>query len=64
MSRAVKAMLLFGIGTLLLFPFEATITLLLGVVFLLVFVVYGVFTVASPEFLAADDEDDSAAAGE
>jgi Ca2+/Na+ antiporter len=54
MSRRVKMVSLFGIGVLLIFPFTYWFTLLLGVGFLLAFVVYGVFTVAEPGFLEAD----------
>lgn len=64
MSGAIKAILLFVAGTALLFPFDYAITLLLGVVLLLAFVVYGVFTIASPEFLAEDDKDDRSGGGD
>ena len=43
------------LGAALLFPFDATITLVLGVAFLLAFVVCGVFLIAEPGFLAGDD---------
>ena len=43
------------LGGALLFPFDATITLALGVAFLLAFVVCGVFLIAEPGFLADDD---------
>jgi Ca2+/Na+ antiporter len=56
MSRAVICILLFVIGVAFLFPFDHPITLLAGVAFLFAFVIYGVFTIASPEFLAAGDE--------
>jgi hypothetical protein len=45
----------FVIGAGLLFPFEATITIALGVAFLLAFVVCGVFLLASPERLGGGD---------
>jgi hypothetical protein len=41
----------FVLGAGLLFPFEHTVTIALGVVFLLAFVVCGVFLLASPERL-------------
>jgi hypothetical protein len=45
----------FVIGVGLLFPFEATITITLGVAFLLAFIVCGVFVLASPERLKGPD---------
>ena len=47
------------LGVALLFPFDATITLALGVAFLIAFVVCGVFLVATPEFLEGTNENDS-----
>jgi hypothetical protein len=44
----------FVLGAGLLFPFEHTVTIALGVVFLLAFVVCGVFVLASPERLGDD----------
>ena len=46
----------FVLGAGLLFPFDATLTIAAGVLFLLAFVVCGVFAMASPERLAGDDE--------
>jgi hypothetical protein len=46
----------FVLGAGLLFPFHATLTIAAGVLFLLAFVVCGVFVMASPERLAGDDE--------
>lgn len=51
MSSKLKLLALFFIGVALLFPFDYTITIILGVGFLIAFVVYGLFTIASPEFL-------------
>jgi len=51
----------FVLGAGLLFPFESTMTILLGVLFLVAFVVTGVFVLASPEALARDPEDDQQA---
>jgi hypothetical protein len=47
----------FVLGAGLLFPFESTITILLGVLLLVAFVVCGVFVLASPEALAREPED-------
>lgn len=44
----------FVLGAGLLFPFDHTITIALGVVFLLAFIVCGVFVLASPERLSSD----------
>ena len=41
----------FVLGAGLLFPFEHTLTIALGVAFLLAFIVCGVFLLASPERL-------------
>jgi hypothetical protein len=41
----------FVLGAGLLFPFEHTVTIAAGVVFLLAFIVCGVFLLASPERL-------------
>jgi hypothetical protein len=38
-------------------PFEATITRVLGVVALLAFVACGVFAIATPDYLAREDDD-------
>ncbi len=43
------------LGAGLLFPFDATVTLALGVAFLIAFVVCGVFLIAEPGFLEGDD---------
>jgi hypothetical protein len=56
MSRAAICIALFLVGVALLFPFDHAATLFFGVAFLIAFVVFGVFTIASPEFLAATDE--------
>ena len=45
----------FVLGAGLLFPFDLTITIALGVVFLLAFIVCGVFVLASPERLRGGD---------
>jgi hypothetical protein len=51
----VGASFLFGVG--LMIPFETTITRTLGVAFLLGFIIGGVFLVAAPAFLSADEEE-------
>ncbi|MGB0873424.1 MAG: hypothetical protein ACPHCI_04415 [Solirubrobacterales bacterium] len=60
----LKLLALFVIGVGLLFPFEYTITLILGVGFLLAFVVYGMFVVAEPDFLSGESAVDFPAAEE
>jgi hypothetical protein len=56
----LRVTLLCGIlGLALMLPFHATVTLALGVAFLIAFVVCGVFLVATPEFLEGSNENDS-----
>jgi hypothetical protein len=58
-SRGRKALLLglaFALGVGLMIPFEAVITRVLGVGFLLAFIVGGVFAIAEPGFLSAEDD--------
>ena len=58
MSRLeIAAVACFVVGAGLLFPFENTVTILLGVLLLVAFVVCGVFALASPEALAGDPDD-------
>jgi hypothetical protein len=53
MSRLeIATVACFVLGAGLLFPFESTVTILLGVLFLVAFVVCGVFALASPDRLA------------
>jgi|tagenome__1003787_1003787.scaffolds.fasta_scaffold20367035_3 hypothetical protein len=53
MSRLETATIAcFVLGAGLLFPFQATLTILFGVLFLLASIVLGVFVLASPERLA------------
>ena len=47
-----------ALGVLLMVLFEAWFTRLAGVVCLFGFIVTGVFLIADPAFLAADDEED------
>jgi len=59
MSRGRKLLLVvvaFVLGVGLMVPFEATITRILGMTFLLAFIVGGVFVIADPRFLSADEE--------
>jgi hypothetical protein len=50
----VAAVACFVLGAGLLFPFESTVTILLGVLLLAAFVICGVFALASPDRLAND----------
>jgi hypothetical protein len=45
------------LGLALMIPFDATVTRVLGVASLLAFIVCGTFLVASPRFLAGDEEE-------
>jgi hypothetical protein len=47
----------FVLGAGLLFPFESTVTILLGVLLLAAFVVCGVFALATPDRLAGEPDD-------
>jgi hypothetical protein len=49
LEKAAAACFVLGAG--LLFPFDHTLTILAGVLFLVAFVVCGVFALASPERL-------------
>lgn len=46
----------FALGSAIMIVFEAPLARIVGVALLFVFVVAGVFLVASPEFLARDEE--------
>jgi hypothetical protein len=66
-SRGRKAGLLvaaFVLGVGLMIPFEAAITRVLGMGFLLAFIVGGVFLIAEPSFLSADEEEPRTAGGD
>jgi hypothetical protein len=55
MSRLeTAAVACFALGAGLLFPFDQTLTILFGVLFLMASIVLGVFVLASPERLSAD----------
>ena len=47
-----------GVGMLLMLIFEAWVTRLIGVAALFAFIGSGVFLIADPAFLAADDDGD------
>ena len=51
-----RTLILFGLGSALLFPFDATITITVGIVLLLASIVSGVFAVANPSFLEGDEQ--------
>jgi hypothetical protein len=46
----------FVVGAALLFPFESTITRIVGIAALFAAIVGGVFAIATPELLEADEE--------
>jgi len=54
----VVALGCFVLGVALMIPFEHWLTRVLGVAALFAAIVVGVFAIATPDFLAADDEDD------
>jgi hypothetical protein len=54
LEKATAACFLLGAG--LLFPFDHTLTILAGVLFLVAFVVCGVFVLVSPERLGSLDD--------
>jgi hypothetical protein len=59
MSKPRKGLLVaaaFVLGVGLMVPFEAAITRVLGMGFLLAFIVGGAFLIAEPGFLSADEE--------
>jgi hypothetical protein len=49
----------FGIGAVLLFFFETTLTRIFGVTLLFAFIVSGVFLIADPAFLGPDEDSQS-----
>ena len=58
MSRLeIATVACFVLGAGLLFPFESTVTILLGVLLLAAFVVCGVFALATPDRLAGEPDD-------
>jgi len=58
MSRLeIGAVACFVLGAALLFPFEETLTILFGVLFLMTSIVLGVFVLASPDRLGGAPDD-------
>jgi hypothetical protein len=53
----IRTLILFVVGATVLFFFDVTITLTLGILILFAAIVSGVFATATPEFLARDRED-------
>jgi hypothetical protein len=51
---------LFGLGVLLMIPFEAWYTRVPGVACLFGAIVVGVFAIATPEFLESGEDDEAA----
>jgi hypothetical protein len=49
----------FVLGVALMIPFENVFTRIVGITALFVAIIAGVFAIATPEFLGADDEDDA-----
>ena len=47
----------FVLGVIVMVGFEHTVTLALGVALLFAFIVCGVFAIADPEILAAEDDE-------
>jgi hypothetical protein len=56
LRRVCPALLVLGVA--LMIPFEAPLTRIAGVACLVGFVVTGLFLVATPEFLAREDDHD------
>lgn len=50
-----RTLLLFAVGAAVLFFFETPVTLTAGILILIASMVSGVFTTATPAFLAGDD---------
>ena len=48
----------FVLGVVLMIPFENVFARIVGIAALFVAIVAGVFAIATPEFLGADDDDD------
>jgi hypothetical protein len=52
----VIALACFVLGVAVMIPFDAWYTITVGIVLLFAAIVTGVFAIATPEFLARDDE--------
>lgn len=48
-----------GIGTVAMLLFDSTATRIVGVLGIFAFIVLGVFMIATPEYLSADDDEPS-----
>lgn len=57
MKKPAAFIVVFAVGALLMFAFDHTITLLLGMALQTAAVVMGVFAIATPEFLSGDADD-------
>ena len=53
----IATLVAFVLGVGLMLAFNVTVTRIAGVAGILAFIVLGVFTIASPEYLAEDDGD-------
>jgi hypothetical protein len=53
----IRTLILFAVGATVLFFFDVTITLTLGILILFAAIVSGIFATATPEFLTRDSED-------
>lgn len=58
MKLGVVALGCFVLGVALMIPFEHWLTRVLGVAALFAAIVVGVFAIATPQLLGAEDEDD------
>lgn len=61
MNRPLTFIALFVVGAFVMFAFETTLTLLVGMALQVAAIVLGVFTIATPEFLSADASADVSA---
>lgn len=61
MNRPLTFIALFVVGAFVMFAFETTLTLLVGMALQVAAIVLGVFTIATPEFLSADVSADASA---
>lgn len=57
MKRSAAFIVIFAAGALLMFAFDSTVTLLLGMALQVAAIILGVFAIAKPEFLRGDARD-------
>lgn len=57
---AIATVASFVLGVGLLFPFESTVPVLAGILFLFAFVVCGLFLILDPDELAREGDDETA----